>query len=435
MKKVSMQMPRLLALAGALVAAALVGVHVSAGAATTTGALVKQSVAGKIVLTSAPASSLKGKRPIVIGGTLGLTGAYSGPSTEYKYVYGLWQKQVNSSGHGLAGRPVKMIIYDDQSNPAVAQSLYERLLTQDKVDLVLAPYTTFVGGAVTPLVLSHQKLLFNGGYLGIKFFDDAKGWMIGSFTFQEPEFTLSLFNLISQMPKSNRPQRIGVLTAQNPFTIVARDGSNGKGGVLNYAKRWGINVVMNEEYPAATTNMTPLIQEAKQKKVDLLIALSLPNDAALIARTVKQLDFHPRMYCSCGSWVTTLPYWPDLGDAGNFVIATSTMFTNQPNRGLGALAAAYQKLGKPTVPVYAAAGYAILQVLQQAVDATNGVNQGKLRSYILTHRFRTANGSFKYKQNGTPGFSALVLQWQSGRNVVLWPKKWATGGIAYPPGS
>ena len=63
------------------------------------------------------------KKPIVIGGTLGLTGAYAEPSTDYKAVYDLWLEKVNKKG-GLLGRPVKMIIYNDESTPTVAQSLY-----------------------------------------------------------------------------------------------------------------------------------------------------------------------------------------------------------------------------------------------------------------------------------------------------------------------
>src|SRR5579875_3030371 len=75
-------------------------------------------------------------QPIVIGGTLGLTGAYAGPSADYKATYDYWLQQVNSHG-GLLGHPVKMIIYDDESNPATAQSLYQRLIHQDKVNLLL----------------------------------------------------------------------------------------------------------------------------------------------------------------------------------------------------------------------------------------------------------------------------------------------------------
>src|SRR5690606_32842313 len=210
------------------------------------------------------------KQPIVIGGTLGLTGAYAEPSTDYKAVYDLWLEKVNKKG-GLMGRPVKMIIYNDESTPTVAQSLYNRLLDQDKVDLVLAPYTTFVGGAVVPIVRSHNKILFNGGFVGINIFDNAKGWIVGSYNYQEPDYSRGLFEMLKSIPAADRPKRVALFTAQNPFTIVVRAGVNGQGGVLAYAKDAGLEVVVDEQYPPTTTDFTGLVQKARNANADVVI--------------------------------------------------------------------------------------------------------------------------------------------------------------------
>jgi branched-chain amino acid transport system substrate-binding protein len=67
------------------------------------------ALAGTLMLAALPAAA---QTPIVIGGTLGLTGAYAEPSADYKAVYDLWLEQINKKG-GLLGRPVKMIIYND----------------------------------------------------------------------------------------------------------------------------------------------------------------------------------------------------------------------------------------------------------------------------------------------------------------------------------
>ena len=155
--------------------------------------------ASVLLLAGAALPAAAQQNPIVIVGTLGLTGAYAEPSTDYKAVYDLWLEQVNKKG-GILGRPVKMIIYNDESNPTVAQSLYNRLLDQDKVDLVLAPYTTFVGGAIVPIVMSHKKVLFNGGFVGINIFKNNKGWIVGSYTYQEPDYTRGVFELIKSLP-------------------------------------------------------------------------------------------------------------------------------------------------------------------------------------------------------------------------------------------
>src|SRR5690348_16206679 len=112
--------------------------------------------------------------PVVIGGTLGLTGSFAGPSVECKAVYDYWLADVNKRG-GLLGRQVKMTVYNDEGTPTIAQGLFNRLIQQDHADLLLAPFSTFVGGAIVPIVLSHKKILFNGGFVGINIFGAAKG--------------------------------------------------------------------------------------------------------------------------------------------------------------------------------------------------------------------------------------------------------------------
>lgn len=161
-------------------------------------------------------------RPILVGGTLGLTGPFSGPSAVYKAVYEYWVNRVNREG-GLLGRPVRLILYDDEGKPAVAQALYQRLLKEDNVDLVLAPYTTLVGGAVIPIVESARKVLWNGGFVGIELFKKSR-WMVGAYTYQEPDYPRGIFELTDHLPPNQRPRRIGVVTEQNPFTLVVKNG-------------------------------------------------------------------------------------------------------------------------------------------------------------------------------------------------------------------
>ena len=98
---------------------------------------------------------------------------------------------------------------------------------------MLAPYTTFVGGAIVPIVMSHKKVLFNGGFVGINIFKNAKGWIVGSYNYQEPDYTRGVFELIKSLPPDKRPKRAAIFTAQNPFTVVVRAGVGGVGGALN----------------------------------------------------------------------------------------------------------------------------------------------------------------------------------------------------------
>jgi branched-chain amino acid transport system substrate-binding protein len=371
------------------------------------------------------------QEPVTVGGTLGLTGAFAAPSAEYMAVYQRWADEVNKAG-GLLGRKVALKIYNDESTPTTAQALYNRLIDEDHANLLLAPYTTFVGGAIVPIVLSHRMLLFNGGFVGINIFDHAKGWIIGTYTYQEPDYTRGVFDLIKSLPPAERPKRVAILTAQNPFTIVVRAGFDGEGGALNFAKAAGMTVVVDEQYPPSTTDFTGLVQKAKAAKADLLLNLGLPNDELQIARTVKQQDYRPAIYCICGSQMTTVPAWFKLGSAMEGVMGTTVSWPNQDYPGLAALAQYFKARGYPAVPTYGVVSQAILEVLTQAVNGAKTLDQAKLEAFIHSHTFHTVAGNIDFQANGTPLYSQVILQTLNGKDEVVWPEKYRTAKPVVP---
>ncbi|MCY0877530.1 MAG: ABC transporter substrate-binding protein [Firmicutes bacterium] len=389
---------------------------------------------GALNSTTAPhhqAASTSSKAPILIGGTLSLTGAFADPSAQYKMVDEYWANQINKHG-GLLGRPVKLIILNDESNPSTSASEYETLINQDHVNLLLAPYTTYVGSPDVPIILSHHMLMFNAGFVGEQLFDQAKGWMVSFYTYQDIQYTQNFFKWMHSLPASKRPKTIAVLTDQNPFTIADLQGYDGQGGLLRYAKQYGFKIVLNEQYPAGTTNFDSLIEQAKLKGAQALVALTLPNSGFLIAKTVYQLHYHPMVEFFGGSEVTTLPNWSSLGAAANGTMSTTVAAPNQHFNGLAQIVALFKAHGVKVLPSYAASAYAALQVIQQAVTATHSLNQEVLYKYVHSHTFNTAVGRIHFAPNGTLPNTSLVLQYLHGTNVVVWPKQYATGSAVVP---
>lgn len=368
---------------------------------------------------------------ITIGGTLGLTGAFSEPSAEYRQVYQLWQHQVNAHG-GLLGRKVKITILNDNSSPSNAATEYQTLISQDHVDFLLAPYTTYVGAPVVPIARAANKILFNGGFVGIQYFNQDKGWMVGSYTYQEPEYSLGVFKLMETMPKAQRPTKVAILAAQNPFTVVAEKGYNGSGGAVNYAKQAHMSVVFDQEYPASTTDFTQVVQKAKASGAQALIVLGLPDDSDQIAKTVKEIGWKPALECMCGSQVTTLPNWSSLGSATNGVVGTDVAWVTQKFPGLALLQRFAVQRHETVIPNYDVTAYAILQMLQQGVEGTHSLNQAKIRAWLLSHKVQTAVGTFKLNKNGTTPFNEIVTQTIGKNQQPVWPASVATAKLVSP---
>lgn len=369
------------------------------------------------------AAELSGE-PIRIGGTLGLTGDFSGPSEHYRILYEAAVEEINNDD-GMLGRPVELIIYDDESTPETAQTLYQRLMNEDQVDLLLTPYTTLIGGAVLPVVRPTDKLLVNAGFVGIELahqYDNL--YMV--WTFQEPDYPRPFFEMLDQVPEDQQPSALALFTAQNPFTIMERDGFEDEGGVLNFAEERGIEVVVNEEYPTDATDVSGLVQRAIDADADALVVLGLPNDSALIAETTAELGYEPAFYCSCGSSVTTFPFWDDLDpQAANDVYSSVTSWeSDDPEQfpGLDTVIEIFEEEGFNEMPAYAPMAYSAIQVLRQAVEETGTTDNAELAAYLQDNEFQTASGEIAFDEFGVPEFAGGLVQYIDGDNALVWPE-------------
>jgi branched-chain amino acid transport system substrate-binding protein len=369
--------------------------------------------------------------PIKVGGSLGLTGVFSGPSAGYIATYEYWAEQVNANG-GLLGRPVELIIYDDESTAATAQTLYQRLINEDQVDLLLAPYTTAVSSAIVPIAEQNEMVVWNGGFINEVIFRQSE-WVVTSYTRTEGDTTLPVFELIDRMDEAERPTRVGIVTEQNPFSLAVRDGYEGEGGARAYANERGMEIVLDEEYPPTTTDFASLIQRARDADVEVFFGLSLPSPAGLIAAAVHDAGFRPDIYCSCASEVTSLPNWGDLGEAANGMMAVTAAWPSDGFEGLQELADHLADVqGYDQLPNYAVVGMAALQIMQQAVEETGTLDQTTLRDYVTGRTFQTVQGPVTFDDDRIPEFSVLLLQWQDGENVAIWPDDRATGQAIIP---
>jgi branched-chain amino acid transport system substrate-binding protein len=231
-------------------------------------------------------------KPIVVGSTLSLSGAFAATGAIHKIAGQEFVDRLNKNG-GLLGRQVKWLVRDDESDQAKVSTLYEQLISQDKVDLVIGPYAT-------PNILSAMAVAARHGYTLpqhtaviaplMTYNCQFPAWSIGP----KPNAYVpnQLFDAVASMP--DPPKRVAILTNQNGSTdFVSYGAGSDKTGMVSIAKKRGLDVVLEAKYPPTTTSWAPLATRVRDAKPDLVVNDGLGIDPVGLLQAMKQLNYRP----------------------------------------------------------------------------------------------------------------------------------------------
>ena len=236
-------------------------------------------------------------KPIVVGSTLSLSGAFAATGAIHKIAGEQFVARLNANG-GLLGRQVRWVVRDDESDQAKVSTLYEQLITQDRVDLIIGPYAT-------PNILSAMAVASRHGYTLpqhtsviaplMTYRCQFPAWSIGP----EPNKVVpnQLFDAVATLP--DPPKRVAILTNQNGSTDFVSYGSgNDKVGMVSIAKQRGLDVVLERRYPPNTTSWAPLATQIRDARPDLVINDGLGVDPVNLLQAMKQLNYKPPLMFS-----------------------------------------------------------------------------------------------------------------------------------------
>jgi branched-chain amino acid transport system substrate-binding protein len=235
--------------------------------------------------------------PIVVGSTLSLSGAFAATGVIHKLAGEAFVARLNANG-GLLGRQVQWVVRDDESDQAKVSTLYEQLISQDKVDLIMGPYAT-------PNILSAMAVAERHGYVlpqhtavitPLLTYDcQFPGWSLGAVP---NEFIPNqIFDAVASL--STPPKRIAILTNQNGSTdFISYGAGDNKNGMVSVAKQRGLEVVLEVRYPPATTNWAPLATQVRDARPDFLINDGLGVDPVNLLQAMAQLNYRPPMMFS-----------------------------------------------------------------------------------------------------------------------------------------
>jgi len=378
-------------------------------------------VAVAVLATSVPVDA---QGPIRIGASLSLTGTYAKLGNYQHEGYKLCAKQANDKG-GLLGRKVEFVVYDDQSTPATGVRLYEKLITDDKVDAVIGPYSSPITEAVANVTEKYKKVMVTPLAATTSIFKrppDKKRHYI--FMVISPS-EVYLEGLIDMAAKRG----LKTVAVLNEDTLFAKAAAS---GAVEIAKKKGMQVVFHEAYPKGNQDFSALLTKIRAVNPDVVAASTYFDDAVAITRQMRELNVTPKMYgLTVGG---DLPeFYNLLKQNAEYIYGATQWEASLPYPGNTEFLEAYKKeFGRE--PVYhSAAGYAGCLIYMEGVKRAGSFDTDKVRAALLKLEVKTAFGEFKVDQDGFQVAHKMVTtQWQDGKKVIVWPDDLATGKARFP---
>lgn len=364
--------------------------------------------------------------PVRIGSTLALTGPLSATAQVHKLVGDIYVEQLNGRG-GLLGRKVEWIVKDDQSKPDLARTLYEQLITADKVDLLMGPYATGAILSAMGVAQRYNKVLVHHT-LGVpslaKYEMQFPAWSLGS----DPGVTVNntLFEALANGPKP--PKTVAVVTSKFPSIHFMSMGAR------ETIKKRGLQEVLFLEWEFGNRDFGPIASRVKDAKPDFVFVGAIGLDGNLLLDAMKKIDYVPPqhfyMYPAPGPLVAL----PEAKNALSVTIFEDHAPFNTRPQAAEFIAAYRDRATKANFPdtsveVQAAASYTAWQILEAAVTATRSLDDKVLADWLKKNRVNTIQGSLRFDGASNYGDDLMrIKQIQNGKWVVVWPREFAAPG-------
>ena len=399
------------------------------------------------ILTCAGIAPVRAEeKPITIGFGMALTGGLAPNGKAALLAMQIWEEEINAKG-GLLGRPVKLIYYDDQSNPSTVPGIYTKLLDVDKVDLVVSGYATNMVAPAMPVVMQHKRTFISLLGLAVNSeFNYNNYFAFGPTGGPHPKQSFSKGYFEIAMALTPKPTTIALVGADAEFARNALEGAH------ELVKEAGLKIVYDKTYPPTTADYTPIVRAIQATNADLVFVASYPPDSVGIIRAAHEVGLKARLFGGGMVGLQSTAIKVQLGPLLNGIVdydfwlpvskfATPEALDFLKRYQAKAGAAGVDALGYYLPPF----AYSYLQVLAQTVEGVKGMDQAKMADYMRKTTFQTIAGPVKFGAGGEwEEARVMEVQFQGVKSndldqfrdpkteVILWPPSLKTGDVVVP---
>ncbi|MDA8049701.1 MAG: amino acid ABC transporter substrate-binding protein [Rhodospirillales bacterium] len=357
--------------------------------------------------------------PIVIGTTISETGALA---TDGLYeIKGIKAGVAEANLHGgWLGRKIVLKYYDDKSSPGTAVRLYQRLVTLDKVNLLVGPYSSLVTIAIAPLINKYKMATLEPGASVPSIYVPGNKWNL----MNTADSTTYLHQLLP-LAKQHGARTAALLGLESAYSLACYHAR------VAQAKQLGLKIVYRTTY-TLQTDFSSIALAIKHANPDVVLECAYYPDSVNLVRALHEQGFAPKFLGETVGPVEAA-YVQALGPLANRVFGNTGWWFNFKTPGNKTFIAAYTRMFHQQPDYHAAAGYTAIQVLGAAVQATHSLDQAKIRHWIVTHTVQSIQGPIHDNANGrTTGAVQDMVQIQNGVLKLVAPAELAQAPVLFP---
>ncbi len=377
---------------------------------------------------------------LILGSAISLTGKYATNGIHAKNGYEFAFKKIAENGGVKIGDKCynfKAIYYDDESKGDRGATLAERLINQDKVQYMLGPYSSGLTKAIAPVTEKYQIPMVEAEGASRSLFNKGYKYLFAVLSTSE-QYLASAITLAAEQAKASGGKvsdvKVAVAVENDPFSLDIR------AGVLEDAKRVGMQIVVDEQLPRDLSDMSAILTKVKLLKPDVLIVSGHSKGAATAVRQIGEQNLNVPMiamtHCEAADvvgkfgtaandilcstqWAETLTYSDSLfGTAAEYEVEFKANYTEYENK---------------KVPYQTAQASAAVYVFKDAFERAGTLDKEAVRDAISATDLSTFYGQIKFSEAGNNIAKPMVLrQIQDGEYNVVAPSAFASHPLNWP---
>jgi branched-chain amino acid transport system substrate-binding protein len=370
---------------------------------------------------AAPAQTVK------LGAVVPITGRYAAGGAQVKAGYEIAVEDVNAAGGVQVGGQrarLELQLLDDESDPTKTVSRLEAL-AQDRVAVYLGGFGSDLHAAAAAVAEKNRI-----PYCGVAFALHAVHERGLKFLFspfpKSPDIAVETYRFLnSSIAADQRPRKVAIFQERTDWgrelgdIWTARSSEN------------GYQVVLRGDYAPLTRDLSDIILRAKNAGAEAVFSLPTPPDGITLARQMKELDFNPKLIMMIRA-ADAVSWTQSLGKDGDDVLLAPGWHNGIKFPGVAELNAKHQqRFGRPA-DVITGPAYACVRIVASAIDRAGRLDSVAIRDALAATNMQTVIGPVRFRPDGTGVVQTMFVQWQAGKQQLVWPKNQETAKFKYP---